>query len=85
MHFCPVANEWAGTENLTTQQSCNREIASLFAKEIINIVGRKRTDRLILVGCEHIELLVALAHHGFVDVACCTALIGPNPGKCRGT
>jgi hypothetical protein len=71
----------AGTENLGTQPGCNRVIAALFAEEIIRLVGRKRTDRVFLVGCEHIELLVQLANHGFTNVTCGAALAGPSAGE----
>jgi hypothetical protein len=70
-----------GTENLSVRHGCNREIASLFAQATINLVGSKRTDRITLVGREHIELLIQLAHCGFVDVMCRDALAGPNTGE----
>jgi hypothetical protein len=62
-------------------QVCSRETASLLADEIIKLVGRCRTERVILVGCQNIELLVQLAHGGFLDVTCRSALNGPNAGE----
>jgi hypothetical protein len=53
----------------------------LLADEVIKLVGEKRTDRIILIGCEHIELLIQLAHTGFADVTCRSALAGPNAGE----
>jgi hypothetical protein len=53
----------------------------LFADEVIKLVGTRRTDRIILIGCEHVELLVQLARTGFTDVTCRTALAGPNAGE----
>src|SRR5215510_7808010 len=76
--------EKAGMGKLSTLEGRSRAIASLFTQEIIDLLGRKRTDRVILVGCEHIELLIELAHQGFVDVTCCTALAGPNAGEMSG-
>ena len=70
-----------GTEGLGTQPGCSREIALLFAEEIIRSVGQKRTDRIFLVGCGHIELLVELVYHGFTEVTCGAALAGPNAGE----
>jgi hypothetical protein len=67
--------------SLGTQRLCNRDAASLFAEEIVNLVGDRRTDRIFLVGREHIEFLVQLLHHGFTDVTCRSALAGPNAGE----
>jgi hypothetical protein len=66
---------------LSTRQACSREIASLLAQDIIKVVGGKRTDRVIVVGCEHIELLIQLAQHGFADVTCLAVMAGPNAGE----
>jgi hypothetical protein len=51
------------------------------AEEIVKLVGSKRTGRVMVVGCEHIELLIELAHNGFADASCCAALAGPNGGE----
>jgi hypothetical protein len=70
-----------GTENLSARHLCNRESASDFVREIVKLVGDKRAGRVILIGCEHIELLIQLAQHGFLDVTCCKGLAGPNAGE----
>ena len=69
---------------MSTRQGCRREIATVFAEEILKLVGSKRTDRLVLVGCEHIELLIELVRYGFANVTCCTALTGPDAGEMSG-
>jgi hypothetical protein len=46
---------------LSTRQVCSREGASVPAEAILNLVGRRRAGRVILVGCMHIELLIQLA------------------------
>lgn len=74
-----VRRTWTG--KLSTRQGCSCEIASLVAQEITKLVGSKRSDRVMIVGCEHIELLIQLAHQGFVDVTCRAALAGPNAGE----
>jgi hypothetical protein len=66
---------------LSTRQICNREAVSDFVQEIAKLVGDKRTGRVIIVGCGHIELLVQLAQHGFADVTCCKGLAGPGVGE----
>ncbi|MBV8119624.1 MAG: hypothetical protein JO081_06780 [Alphaproteobacteria bacterium] len=64
-----------------TQQVCSRYTASLLVEELVKRVGGRRTDRVIVVGCKHIELLIELAHNGFDHVCCRTALAGPNAGE----
>jgi hypothetical protein len=70
-----------GMGKLSTRQVCSREAASLLAQAIVKVVGRRRSGRVMLVGCEHIELLIQLAQHGFVDVTCLAVLTGPNVGE----
>ena len=70
-----------GMGNLSTRQVCSRETASLLAQAIVKLVGRKRTGRVMLVGCQHIDLLIQLAQHGFVDVTCLAVLAGPIAGE----
>jgi hypothetical protein len=71
-----------GMGNLSTRQVCSRETASLLAQAIVKLVGRKRTGRVMLVGCQHIDLLIQLAQHGFVDVTCLAVhLAGIRPGE----
>jgi hypothetical protein len=70
-----------GMGTLSTRQVCSRETASLLAQAIVKLVGRKRTGRVMLVGCQHIDLLIQLAQHGFVDVTCLAVLAGPNAGE----
>jgi hypothetical protein len=74
-----------GMGNLSTRQVCSRETASLLAQAIVKLVGRKRTGRVILVGCQHIDLLIQFAQHGFVDVTaspCISRALGPTSGRC---
>jgi hypothetical protein len=66
---------------LGTGQNCSRETAILLADEVIKRVGKKRTDRIIVIGCGHIELLIQLLRTGFIDVTCRSALRGPNAGE----
>ena len=70
-----------GSGNLSTQHICSREIASDFVQEIAKLVGSKPAGRVLLLGCEHIELLIQLAQHGFVDVTCCRVLAGPHAAE----
>jgi len=63
---------------VSTQPVCTREIASIFTEEILKLASKERTGRVTIIGCEHIELLIELAQHGFVDVACRDALAGPH-------
>jgi hypothetical protein len=65
---------------LRTQQVCNHEAASLFAETIMELVDRRRTDHVIVVGAQNIELVVQLARHGFLDVTCRSMLTGPTVG-----
>jgi hypothetical protein len=67
--------------NLSTRPVCTREIASIFTEQILKFAGRERTEHVIVVGREHIELLIQLAQHGFVDVTCRDVLTGPNGGE----
>jgi hypothetical protein len=66
---------------LSTRQGCSRETASLLAQHIMKLVGRIRTDRVIVVGCEHIELLIQLARQGFAEVTCLATMAAPNAGE----
>jgi hypothetical protein len=63
---------------LSTQHICSRETASDAVHKIIKLVGSKRVGPVVVIGCEHIELLIQLAEHGFVDVTCCRVLAGPH-------
>jgi hypothetical protein len=66
---------------LGSGQNCSRATAILLADEVIKRAGKRRTDRIIVIGCEHIELLVQLVRTGFIDVTCRSALGGPNAGE----
>jgi hypothetical protein len=55
-----------------------RYMASKFAESLTNLVGVKLTDRVVIFGCEHIELLVELAARGFVEITCRAPIGGPN-------
>jgi hypothetical protein len=85
VHLITVANDAGpcglGREILSARQVCTRKIASILTDQVIKLAGRERTGRVIIVGCEHIELLIQLAQHGFVDVTCRSLLIGPNAGE----
>jgi len=85
MHFFPVHQRYrfarTGTGNLSTRPVCTRKIASIFTEQVLKLAGRERTERVIVVGREHIELLIQLAQLGFVDVTCRDALRGPNAGE----
>ena len=65
---------------MSTREACDRGVASLLVQQILASVGATRTDRVILVGCEQIELLIELAHRGFADVLCRSARGGPSIG-----
>jgi hypothetical protein len=67
-----------GTGNLSTQHICSRETASDLVLEIIKLVGSKPVGPVVLIGCEHIELVIQLAQHGFVDVTCYRVPAGPH-------
>jgi len=70
-----------GTGNLSTQHTCSRETASDLVHEISKLVGSKRTGRVVVIGCEHIELLIQLAQCGFADVTaagCCPGRMPPT-------
>ena len=67
--------------NLSMQRTLSHEAASNLAGEITRLVDGRRIDRVIVVGCQQIELLVQLAHRGFADVTCRAALAGPNAGE----
>jgi hypothetical protein len=66
--------------DLSMQHVCSRETASDLVHEIVEL-GNKRTGRVVVVGCEHIELLIQLARHGFVDVTYSRMLAGPHAGE----
>ena len=66
---------------MSTQHICSRETASDLVHEIVELLGNKRTGRAVVVGCEHLELLIQLVQHGFVDVTCCGMLAGPHAGE----
>jgi hypothetical protein len=55
---------------LNIRHVCSRETASDLVDEIVKLVGRKQTRRVVVVGCEHIELLIQLCRYGFVEVTC---------------
>ena len=63
------------------QQTLSHEATSNLAEEITRLVDGRRIDRVIVVGCQQIELLVQLAHRGFADVTCRAGLAGPNAGE----
>jgi hypothetical protein len=65
---------------LSNGTGCSRETASLFGREIVKLTGGVGEPRVLLVGPEHIELLVELLNRGFVDVSC-RNLAGPNAGE----
>jgi hypothetical protein len=67
--------------NLSMQRTLSHEAASSLAEEITRLVDGRRIDRVIVVGCQQIELLVQLAHRGFADVTCRAGLAGPNAGE----
>ena len=66
---------------MSTRPVGTREIASIFTEQVLKLAGRERTERVIIVGREHIELLIQLAQVGFVAVTCRDALGGPNAGE----
>jgi hypothetical protein len=63
------------------QRTLSHEAASNLAEEITRLVDGRQIDRVIVVGCQHIELLAQLAHRGFADVTCRAGLAGPNAGE----
>jgi hypothetical protein len=68
-------------EGMGMSQTHGRDVASHLVKELITLAGARPTERVIVVGCEHIEVLIALAQRGFIEVACRTAASGPNAGE----
>ena len=57
--------------------ACNREIASVFIRQILDRIG-PQAGRVLLVGSDQIELLIALASCGFAEVTCRSAQAGPG-------
>ena len=66
---------------MDTSQTNGHDPASRFVEELITLAGAKPTDRIIVAGCEHIEVLIALARCGFVEATCRTAVSGPSAGE----
>jgi hypothetical protein len=66
--------------NLSTRQLCSHKTDAPFARAIIKLIGRRRADPVIVVGSRHIELVVQLAHCGFLDVTCRCLPAGPSIG-----
>jgi hypothetical protein len=66
---------------MSTSQVHSRETASHLTEQLIKLAGAKPTDRVTIVGCEQIEMLIGLAERGFVEVTCCAAMGGPNAGE----
>jgi hypothetical protein len=69
-----------GTGNLSTQQVRSRKTDAPFAEAIISLIGGRQADPVIVVGPRHIELVVQLVYHGFLDVTCRSLLNGPSLG-----
>jgi hypothetical protein len=72
----PVGRDGA----MSKKEACSCDTALFFAEEISRLVAEPKTARVVLVGSEHIELLLQLAHRDFGDVTCCAALAGPSLG-----
>jgi hypothetical protein len=64
---------------MSTVSACGRETAARLAQHLIASTGAKPADRVAIVGREQIELLVALASRGFMEVTCADS--GPAAGK----
>jgi hypothetical protein len=62
------------------RQLCSHKTDAPFAEAIISLIGGGRADPVIVVGPRHIELVVQLAYHGFLDVTCRSLLNGPSLG-----
>jgi hypothetical protein len=62
------------------RQGCSREAAALFSREVTKLSNASGSARILVVGPEHIELIIELANRGFVDV-CRRSLTGPNAGE----
>jgi hypothetical protein len=63
---------------MSTSQAHRRETASHLTEQLIKLAGAKPADRVTIVGRGQIELLIAFAGRGFVEVTCCAAMGGPN-------
>jgi hypothetical protein len=63
---------------MSTRRIRSRETASQLTEQLIKLAGAKPADRVIVVGCEQIEMLVELVGRGFVAVTCRSAMGGPN-------
>ena len=65
---------------MNKRQGCSREVAALFGQEVSKLSSASGSARILVVGPEHIELIIELANRGFFDV-CCRSLTGPNAGE----
>jgi hypothetical protein len=66
---------------MSTRQVGSRATASHLTEQLIKLAGAKLTDRVTVVGCERIEVLIELLGRGFVEVTCRSAMGGPNAGE----
>jgi hypothetical protein len=66
---------------MSTRQVGSRATASHLTEQLIKLAGAKHADRVTVVGCEQIEMLIELLGRGFVEVTCRSALGGPNSGE----
>jgi hypothetical protein len=65
---------------LSTRQVFSHETDAPYTRAIISLIGDRRADPVIVVGSRHIELVVQLAHYGFLDVTCRSLSVGPSVG-----
>jgi hypothetical protein len=63
---------------MSTRQVGSRATASHLTEQLIKLAGAKPTDRVTIVGCEQIDILIEFAGRGFVEVTCRAAMGGPN-------
>jgi len=59
----------------------DRRFASGIVEQLVRSGLATPTSRVLVIGCEHIELVIALAHRGFTEVTCQATACGPSTGE----
>jgi hypothetical protein len=61
----------------SSQLDC-RKAAADFIDQLMKLAAVRLTDKMIVIGCDQIEVFVGLAARGFFDITCRAVMQGPN-------
>lgn len=64
-----------------TDDRQSRPVSNILAEELAAGCAAHPSDKVIIVGAEQLDLLLALLRRGFTDVDCLSAGCGPHPQR----